>query len=125
MKNLAFETFNQLDLFDDYIFRKENIVLNIPHSSTHIPSYLFFDKEKIQDEIVYLTDWYCDKIFNIDGVNKIIANFSRLFCDIERFDDKNEPMFNNGMGFYYIKNSKGEELRKHNFLYKNLFTIFL
>jgi N-formylglutamate amidohydrolase len=28
MKNLAFETFNQLDLFDDYMFNKENIIFN-------------------------------------------------------------------------------------------------
>lgn len=90
-----------------------NIILHIPHSSSHIPSYdgfLVGDHELI-NEINLLTDWYTDELFDLP-IPKIIAPFSRVFCDVERFvDDNLEIMAQKGMGMCYTHLDNGELMR--------------
>ena len=91
------------------------IVLHIPHSSTNIPirdGYVSNDF-KIQEELVRITDWYTDDLFNTEADDKVIAPFSRLFCDVERFTDDNlEVMSKFGMGVLYEKFDDGSLLRE-------------
>lgn len=90
------------------------LVLHIPHSSIEIPlldGYIS-NQEQINQEIIKLTDWYTDDLFDSDHDDKIIAPFSRLFCDVERFsDDKLEIMAKVGMGVLYEKFDNGDLLR--------------
>lgn len=93
---------------------KDYFIFHIPHSSTKIPDFSGFDESIVESEIDLLTDHATDKIFDIDGVDKIIFPYSRLFCDVERLDDELEPMFKYGRGFYYTKTDNGGYLRDLN-----------
>lgn len=92
----------------------KKLVLHIPHSSSLIPIWdgYFADKEKINQEIIKLTDWYTNDLFDSEQDEKIIAPFSRIFCDVERFsDDEFEIMAKYGMGVLYEKFDNGDNLR--------------
>jgi N-formylglutamate amidohydrolase len=99
---------------------KDYFIFHIPHSSKIIPDYSGFDESMIEHEIELLTDHATDKIFDIDGVDKIIFPYSRLFCDVERLDDEFEPMFKHGRGFYYTKTDNGNHLRDFNEEHKEI-----
>lgn len=92
----------------------KKLVLHIPHSSTEIPlldGYVS-TQDEIQDEIVKLTDWYTDDLFDSEADDKIVTPFSRIFCDVERFaDDELEVMSKFGMGVLYEKLDNGNILR--------------
>jgi len=139
IKNIGFDTLNMLNLFDlndddnnedeetesdelNSLLNRNKYVLHIPHSSTNIPDESFYvlDKENFNNEIQKLTDWETDKIFDIENTTKIITDFSRLFCDVERFYDESEPMFFHGRGFFYTHTDCGKELRKIDIEYKNM-----
>lgn len=90
------------------------LILHIPHSSSYIPSYEGFivDKREISAEVNRLTDWFSDELFSSPLHREIIANFSRVFCDSERFsDDSKEPMSKVGMGVLYEKTDDGRPMR--------------
>jgi len=80
-----------------------NIILHIPHSSAVIPfteGYIL-DESELKEEINLLTDWHTEKLFDLP-YRKIVAPFSRIFCDVERFTDDNlEVMSKYGMGVCY------------------------
>lgn len=60
-----------------------------------------------------LTDWYTDDLFSRADEMVIQADFSRIFCDVERFaDDRQEVMAQYGMGVLYEKTDHGAPLRK-------------
>lgn len=90
------------------------LILHIPHSSVQIPirsGYLLNDS-LINAEILKLTDWYTDDIFYSKEDICIITEFSRIFCDVERFsDDSQEEMAKFGMGVLYERTDDGEALR--------------
>ncbi|MDA0327245.1 MAG: N-formylglutamate amidohydrolase [Bacteroidetes bacterium] len=92
----------------------KRIILHIPHSSTNIPfpeGYIV-DSTALEKEILKLTDWYTDDLFYSNEDEMIIAEFSRIFCDPERFtDDSQEVMAQYGMGVLYEKNDEGEAIR--------------
>ena len=92
----------------------KKLVLHIPHSSTEIPireGYVS-TQEEINQEIIKLTDWYTDDLFDSEEDDKIVAPFSRIFCDVERFaDDDLEVMSKFGMGVLYEKLDNGNQLR--------------
>jgi len=90
------------------------LILHIPHSSICIPSYdgYVVDKESLNSEMLKLTDWFTNELFESADDEMIIADFSRIFCDPERFDDDNkEEMAKFGMGVLYEKTDNGEPLR--------------
>jgi len=91
------------------------LILHIPHSSSNIPlldGYIS-DMLKIKTEIIKLTDWYTDELFDSENEIKIIAPFSRIFCDVERFvNDDEEIMSKVGMGATYELFDDGTLLRK-------------
>ena len=93
----------------------KQLILHIPHSSSEIPlldGYVT-SHNKIQQEIIKLTDWYTDDLFDSQVDDKIITPFSRIFCDVERFvDDELEIMSKVGMGVLYKKLDSDELLRK-------------
>ena len=93
----------------------KNLILHIPHSSTVIPlkdGYCVTD-EALNQEILKLTDWHTDDLFENEMDISIKAPFSRIFCDTERFsDDSQERMSQFGMGVLYEKTDTGEPLRK-------------
>ncbi len=63
----------------------KKLLLHIPHSSTYIPSYESYVAEDsiIQNEILKLTGWYTDDLFNSEKDINIITPFSRIFCDVD------------------------------------------
>lgn len=99
------------------------ILLNIPHSSEFIPKYLreeiLISDNELEKEVNTMTDLYVDKIFSakklgIDAKDILKADFSRLICDVERFEnDSDEIMSEIGMGAVYTKTSHGEKLRNN------------
>lgn len=91
------------------------VLLHIPHSSTYIPENikekLLLDKAEIDRELKIMTDLYTDLIFT--GADTIKCEFSRLVCDVERFEnDEEESMAKVGMGAVYTKTSDGKMLRE-------------
>ncbi|MFM7327427.1 MAG: N-formylglutamate amidohydrolase, partial [Bacteroidota bacterium] len=90
------------------------IILHIPHASTNIPlmeGYIV-DAEILEQEILKLTDWYTDDLFHSEDDEMVVADFSRIFCDPERFtDDAQEVMAQYGMGVLYEKSDAGRPIR--------------
>ena len=93
----------------------KKLILHIPHSSVNIPlldGYIQ-DADKIHNELIKLTDWYTDELFYSESDSMIIAPFSRIFCDVERFEnDEDEIMSKVGMGVLYESFDDGSLLRK-------------
>jgi N-formylglutamate deformylase len=95
----------------------QKIILHVPHSSDKIPFFEGYtvDKETLEKEIVKLTDWYTDDLFFFENAEIIRADFSRIFCDPERFtDDTQEIMAQYGMGVLYEKTDDGNQIRTVN-----------
>lgn len=94
---------------------KNKIILHIPHSSTNVPlkdGYVV-DQNTLEKEILKLTDWYTDDLFYSNEDEMVKAEFSRIFCDPERFpDNSQEIMAQYGMGVLYEQNDDGETIRK-------------
>ena len=93
----------------------KKLILHIPHASTYIPSNEGYvgDESKIQNEILKLTDWYTDDLFSTEKDINIVTPFSRIFCDVERFEnDEEEVMAKVGMGVLYERCDNREILRE-------------
>ena len=92
----------------------KKLILHIPHSSTRIPlldGYLV-NQNILDSEILKLTDWFTDDLFQSKNTTVVKAEFSRIFCDPERFaDDEQEVMAKFGMGVLYEKTDDGKQLR--------------
>lgn len=107
--NVMINTLLATDMILDVI--EGQIILHIPHSKTEIPFYDGFNMDYIEDETKLLVDHHTDKIFNIPNVESLIFEYNRIFCDVERLDDEDEPLFESGRGFYYTKTDDGKDLR--------------
>ena len=92
----------------------KQLILHIPHSSTQLPlknGYVVSDS-LLESEILKLTDWHTEDLFYSEGDVMVVAPFSRIFCDPERFaDDSQEVMAQFGMGVLYEKMDSGEIMR--------------
>lgn len=97
------------DLIADVI--EGQTILHIPHSKTEIPFYDGFNMDYVENETKLLVDHDTDKIFDIPNVEPLIFEYNRIFCDVERLDDEDEPLFEVGRGFYYTKTDDGKDLR--------------
>lgn len=88
------------------------ITLNIPHSSGVIPEpEQFTNTELLNSDVFTMTDWFTDKLFCADGVDSVVAPFSRFYCDIERLlpDPEQEAK---GQGVIYTHSINGERFRR-------------
>lgn len=84
----------------------QNIVLNIPHSSTQ---GIFDNKiggwtpnpHFINDCVNRWTDWWTDMLFhsNNEKVKPFVFPYSRFVCDVERLE--NDPLEEQGQGILY------------------------
>ena len=95
-----------------------NYVFHIPHASTVIPEeylqHFLLNDEKLNEEIIKMTDHYTDQLFELDGNTQKTLKFpvSRLLVDPERFaSDSEEVMSKVGMGCIYEKTHNGEPLK--------------
>jgi len=85
-------------------------LVNIPHASTYIPEeykkdYVISGLELI-DNTFKFADLYTDFLYKglFDKNEVLKAKYSRLFIDMERFEDDNlEEQYKHGMGWYYTK----------------------
>ena len=95
----------------------QKVVLNIPHSSTVIPSWaekdITISESKLSLLIDFMTDKDIDKLWSfVPDKNKQVASLSRLIVDTERYrNDADEPMSQKGMGLYYTHTPFGNEFR--------------
>ena len=90
------------------------LILHIPHASEYIPDSTNYivDQKTLKEEVLKLTDWHTDDMFSLEDSLSIKANFSRVFCDVERFpEDSIEIMAQYGMGVLYEKSDDGLTLR--------------
>lgn len=95
------------------------LVVHVPHSSTIIPpdirQTLCLDDHELQRELLYMTDWYSDRLFDPVlelGGTLFVNRVSRLVVDPERFpDDSQEVMATKGMGAVYTHRADGRALR--------------
>ena len=86
----------------------------MPHSSEIIPLFdgYLVAEEELKKEMLKLTDRYTDDLFFSADGEPVVAGFSRIFCDPERFpDDENEIMAQYGMGVLYEKSDEGKVIR--------------
>ena len=101
--------------FEIEAFAMKQIILHIPHSSAIIPirdGYTVRESD-LKPEIMKLTDWFTNDLFQHHNALQVVAPFSRIFCDVERqLDDAKEPMASYGMGFLYTAFDDGKTLRK-------------
>ena len=100
---------------------KEQIIIHIPHSSLKVPKLfkkrllLFWDE--FEPENASNADIYADKLVKDINLNKIIFKYSRMFCDVERFEE-NEPMAKKGMGIVYTKTLDQKDLINIDYKYE-------
>ena len=100
------------NLQSDFKRNPQPLILHIPHASTHIPFYDgYVNHVTLQAQIDLLTDWYTAELFNFDDSVSVVAPFSRVFCDVERFHDDKEIMSKVGMGMLYSHADDGSILR--------------
>ena len=83
-----------------------NKIIHIPHTSKFIPSDYLDDYIISKEQLDILNEMYCDSYINdvindIKDVDILIFNYSRLFCDVERFNDDTEEMNKFGRGVLY------------------------
>lgn len=108
--NIATNTLLMSDVFSNDF--KDQIILHIPHSKTEIPIKEGFNLDLIESETNLLVDHATDKIFNLPNIDSVVFEYNRIFCDVERLEDKNEPLFEKGRGFYYTHTDDGKMLRQ-------------
>lgn len=80
-----------------------NIVLNIPHSST-ITDYSEWNSKDVEQEVMKWTDLYTDMLFILPdskNIKAVVGNVSRFVCDFERLE--NDPLEEIGQGIIYTK----------------------
>lgn len=104
---------------------KNNFIVHVPHSSIKFTdefwNYTILDREHINEENIFMSDYMVDKFLpNGNDFNIIKFDYSRLFCDVERFkDDSVEEMSKVGMGAIYNKDSNGLDFINPSVDYKN------
>ncbi len=106
------------------------IIFHIPHASTELPDEFFegleppFVKEGKGTTELYFTNLKMSDVLLLELVKglpyeKVVAPYSRLYCDVERYwDDDKEVMSKYGMGAVYTKDYLGRTLRKEDKEYK-------
>jgi len=102
-----------------------NIVLHIPHSSLKLP-YGFLKNAIVNKKVIEnfnhaITDLYTSDLFGKNKYSKVIAKYSRIYCDVEKFaDDSKEIMSKFGMGFVYTHINTEIKFLNPSSKYKNI-----
>ena len=83
-----------------------NLLIHIPHASLHLPQDFWrdamVDRKIIKHNLRFMADYKVDELARDVDCHKVIAKYSRLYCDVERFrNDADEPMARLGMGGIY------------------------
>lgn len=80
-------------------------IIHIPHSSTIIPidflSDYIISLEHLNREVELMCDKNTDLLINKNTENIVIFPYSRVFVDVERFNNESEEMNKVGMGVLY------------------------
>lgn len=98
---------------------KKYLLVHIPHSSLMIPNECKKRLIKnVNDENIFISDYLVDKLVG-KKIKTIRFKYSRLFCDVERFNSDNEIMNKYGMGVVYNKDSNGKKFIVYEVEYKN------
>lgn len=95
--------------------KKIKKIYYIPHSSTYIPEEYLSEYNVSKEDLKLYASILCDVRTN-EMVNKndaIIFPYSRLFCDVERFNSNKEEMNKIGMGVLYKVNHNLEIIREN------------
>ena len=98
-------------------------IIHIPHASLRVPrglkKRLVVDEDYFMSENIFISDYRINEFVPKDFPNVVQFNYSRLFCDVERYlDDSKEEMTKYGMGAIYNKDSNGNEFIKLDDKYK-------
>lgn len=86
---------------------KNRVFLNIPHASLKLVKEFKRREKLISDEDIIhfnydMTDLYTHKLFSYRNFKHIKESFSRISCDVEKFeDDEKEVMAQYGLGVIY------------------------
>ena len=100
------------------------IILHIPHSGMIFPNlfwnFVCVDKKVIEYFNLVMTDLFTDELYGNNEYKKVVAPYSRVYCDTERFYDSNlEIMAKCGMGYVYTKTNNGKVFINPPAEYKN------
>ena len=98
------------------------LILHVPHAGTAIPDKTGYTipENDLEAEQLLLTDWHTDDLFDHDLGQLVRADFSRVFCDPERFvEDHLEVMSKVGMGVLYEMRDNGNRMRVVSPLHKD------
>jgi len=95
------------------------LILHIPHSSIYFPhrrGFLINENELIK-EAEHMGDLHTEELFypkeHWERHMAVVAGFSRVFCDAERYEeDEKEMMSRFGMGATYTHNDDGKKIRE-------------
>lgn len=86
-------------------------LIHIPHSSTVVPDGSGLQGD-ISRDILRLTDWHTDELFDVESCDKLVFGVSRFVVDVERFrEDEKEVMAGIGMGAVYKRGVDGNVIR--------------
>lgn len=96
----------------------EDVLLHIPHASLEVPDRFFegltIPKEAFRRYNLEMSDVGIDELFRDVPGERIVAQYSRLYCDVERFrDNAREPMFAYGEGVIYTHTYDGTLFHRH------------
>ena len=94
-----------------------NKLIHIPHISSYIPDEYISDYIIPKEEVIRVAETMKDH--HIEGLledihpdNMVIFDYSRVFCDVERFNSPNEEMNDIGMGVLYTHTHDLMEMRR-------------
>lgn len=114
----------EFELFKQFLRERNTLVLlHIPHASIDFPNHFFkgvlLDAEYLYKYAVEMGDIFVDEIFKDFKAKKLLAKYSRLYCDLERYrDDKKEIMSKYGQGVVYTHTYNNILFHIHDDLYK-------
>lgn len=63
------------------------VIVSIPHASAAIPPEIADQVTLSADDILRYTDLFTDRIYTIPDVHLVVANYSRVFVDVNRAPD--------------------------------------
>lgn len=94
-----------------------NLLIHIPHASLCLPPDFWcdvtVDRKIIEKDLRFMADYKVDELARDIDCHKVIVKYSRLYCDVEWFqNDADEPMARLGMGAVYTYLPGGAQYRQ-------------